>query len=256
MSVRILKNIISLIAAVSIFVLAFYIGGGFKLLVAEKNQDIENPKLSKNLPSYKNQRILPMGNRVTVNNLPMDLGYFITKDELAVVRDELIKQFKDSGLKPHYNPISEDEGFIQVVDRYTGELRVFILKRTEDETMVFAGIAPTFSNNLNVKPDNSLGIPSDALNYVEVKNEDYGKYARTISFQLQGSKEKNMEMLTTRLKELGFAENDVLKGSKVDNVVAFSKEGIQIMIVCFESEGEKGEDLTSFVFNVMEKKDE
>jgi len=256
MNVRYLKSIISLIVAVSIFVLAFYLGGGFSLLIAEKNQDIENPRLSKNLPSYKNQRILPMGNKVTVNNLPVELGYFTTKDDITVVKDELMRKFKDSGLNPHYNAVSEDEGFIQVVDRYTGEIRVFILKRTEDETVVFAGIAPTFSNNLNVKPDTSLGIPADALNYVEVRNEDYGKYARTISFQLKGGKEKNMEMLINRLKELGFSENDVLKNSKVEDVMAFSREGIQLMIVCFDSEGEKGEALTSFVFNVMEKKDE
>lgn len=256
MSVRILKYIITFSLSVLIFAGAFYLAGGFKLLIAEKNQDVENPKFATSFPQYKNKYIMPMGNKITVNNLPIDLGYFTTKDELLEVKDELMRKFKELGYNPHYNQISDEEGFIQATDNKTGEQKIFILKRADDETMVFAGIAPTLSNNLIVKPDKTLGIPEEAINYIEVKNQDYGRYARTISFQLKGDKEKNLSIFKDRLKSLGFEENEYLKGINEEGIITFEKSGIQIMGVVMEKEDENNEKITSFVLNIMEKKDE
>ncbi len=256
MSARILKNIISVVIALFVFAGAFYLGGGFRLLTAEKNQDVLNPKISKEIPQYKNKVFLPMGNRISVNNLPMELGYFTTKDELPAVRDELMKKFRDAGLNPHFNQISDEEGFIQTTDKKTGEHRIIILKRTDNETMVFAGITPAVSENLIVKPDKSLGIPSDATNYIEVKNQDYGRFARTISFQMKGGRDKNIALYKESLRNLGFGENDYFRKINDEGVLAFGRENIQIMAVITESEDEKGETVTSFVLNVMEKKDE
>lgn len=255
MNAQILKNIVSVFIVLIIFVVSFYLGGGFKMLIADKNQDVLSPKISKEIPSYKDKVFLPMGNKISVNNLPMELGYFTTKDELSAVRDELMKRFREANLKPYYTQVSDEEGFIQATDRLKGEHRIVILKRVEDETMVFAGITPVMAENLIVKPDSSLGIPSDAINYVEVKNQDYGRYARTISFQMRGFKEKNISIYKDSLKSLGFSENEHFKNANVDGVFVFEKDNIQIMAVITESEDEKGE-LTSFVLNVMEKKDE
>ncbi len=257
MSVKTLRYLLTIVTSILIFAAAFYLSGGFKLLIAEKNQDAENPVLINSLPQYKDKKIMPMGNKIIVNNLPIDLGYFTTKDEISEVRDELMQKFKSAGLTPHYNSISEDEGFIQAVDRKSGEQRIFILKRGEGETMVFAGIAPTLSNNLIVKPDKTLGIPEEAINYIEVRNMDYGRSARTISFQLKGDKEKNLAIFKERLKSLGFEENEFLKQYNYEGVIAFEKDGIQIMTVVMEDEDrESHERTTSFVLNVMERKDE
>ncbi len=239
-----------------IFALAFYLGGGFGLLVAEKNQDIENPKISKGIPSYKNKNFLPMGNKISVNNLPMELGYFSTGDDLSDVRDALMEKFRKSGLSPQYNQVSAEEGFIRAIDKKTGEQKIIILKRTDDETLVFAGITPSVAENLIVKPDKSLGIPPDAMNYIEVKNQDYGRFARTISFQVKGEKEKNLSSFRENLLNLGFEENDYFKKLNEQNVLAFTREDIQIMAVVMESEDESGGSITSFVLNVMEKRDE
>ncbi|GEM_PF-1565089 len=256
MNARILKSIISSSLALLIFCGAFYLGGGFKLLVADKNQDIEQTGLSNNMPRYRDKRFLPMGNKISVNNLPMELGYFVTKDGLSDVRDVMLERFKDSGYNPQYNHISEEEGFIRAMDKKTGEQKIVILKRVGDETLVFAGITPAVAENLIVKPDKSLGIPSDAINYIEVKNDDYGRYARTISFQLRGQREKNLVLFKERLLGLGFEENEHFKKIGEENIFAFSNDKMQIMVVVMESEDEKGEIMTSFVMNVMEKKDE
>ncbi|MCX7958592.1 MAG: hypothetical protein N3B13_06045 [Deltaproteobacteria bacterium] len=256
MSVRILKNLITFAVAITIFASAFYLSGGFRLLIAEKNQDIAHPVLSKAVPHYGNRHFLPMGNKISVNNLPMELGYFTTKDDLKTVRDELIQKFRDSGLNPHYYHVSEEEGFIQTTDKMTGEHKIIILKRTTEETMVFAGITPAIAENLIAKPDKSLGIPPDAMNYIEVKNQDYGRFARTISFQLRGGREGNLRDYKNSLSSLGFEENDYFKKINDEGIIAFGKENIQIIAVITESENESGETITSFVLNVLEKKDE
>ncbi|MCX7943042.1 MAG: hypothetical protein N2746_00830 [Deltaproteobacteria bacterium] len=256
MSARILKNMVSLLIVICIFTSAFYLGGGFKLLIADKNQDISHPKISKEIPQYKDKSFFPMGDKIYVNNLPIQLGYFTTKDELTTVKDDLIKKFQDLGLHPHYTQVSDNEGFINAIDTTTGENKIIILKRTDNETLVFAGIAPILSNNIITKPDGALGIPPDAMNYIEVKTQDYGRYTRTISFQMKGSKEKNTILYKERLKNLGYEENDYLKKFGDEDVASLSKDNIQLMIVITEDKDELGETLTTFVLNVMERKNE
>jgi hypothetical protein len=253
MSVRILKDLLSLLVAITIFAVGFYLGGGSKLLTAEKNQDISTKKISSKIPQYKNNPFLPMGNRISVNNLPMELGYFTTRDDLDAVKDEMMRRFRESGLNPYYNQVSDEEGFIQATDPVKGEHRIVILKRTDDETLVFAGITPVIASNLIVKPDSSLGIPEDAINYIEVVNQDYGRVARTISFQLKGDKEKNRMLFLERAKSLGFEENEYLK---LEDTIALSRDNMQIVAIISEGKGEDGGDLTSFVLNVMERGDE
>lgn len=256
MSVQILKVISALLMAVGIFMLAFYLGGGFNLLIAEKNQDIENPKLINAIPKYKDRRIIPMGNKISVNNLPMDLGYFTTKDDIEELKKEYLERFRSSGLNPYLSEVSRDEAYIHAIDSVGGEQKIIILKKVDDETMVFAGITPTLTANLLISPDTTLGIPAEAENYVEIKNQDYGRYARTISFSLRGGKESNIRLYRDSLRNLGFEENEFFKFKQENSILVFSKEDIQIMVVVIENENEKGEISTLFVLNVMEKKDE
>ncbi len=256
MSVRTLKITISVIIALLIFVGAFYIAGGFSLLSADPNQDFTDTKIAKQMPVYKNRHFLPMGNKISANNLPMELGYFTSKDDIEELKSEFLQKFRDMGYNPQLYNISKDEAYIQAIDRTNGEQKIIILKKVYDETMVFAGITPTAIGNPVVKPDSNLGIPSDASDYLEIKNNDYGRSARTISFRLKGYKEKNLKIYIDRLKELNFEENEFFKNNQEGNVLVFSKENIQIMAVAFENEDENGEVTTSFVLNVMEKKDE
>ncbi len=256
MNARILKNLVPLLIAITIFAGGFYIGGGFKMLIADKNQDIIAPKISKEIPQYRNNVFLPIGNKISVNNLPVELGYFTTRDDISTIKDELIKKFNEIGLKAYFNQVSDEEGFIKATDIKTGEHKIVILKRSGDETMVFAGITPLVAENLIVKPDTSLGIPPDAINYIEVKNQDYGRSARTISFQLKGTKEKNLNIFKESLKRSGYEENDYFKKLNDESVLSFVKENRQIMAIVTESEDENQDIITSFVLNVMEKIDD
>ena len=172
---------------------------------------------SKNFPNYPGTVVFPMGSRMEINEDPIDLGYFETKDSPKKIANYFEGVWRSKGYEPIINNNHNMQVSVGVIDHKKDAHFLATFLRNSGSTWAFLSVSPIHGSSSrplkkakqNPNPLEFLAQKPDHRPLI-TKDFQYGRVLTSYSFLLKGSQEDNQGQVLSLFQNQGFSSKEIL----------------------------------------------
>ena len=207
--------------------------GGF----SQRAEGVAAPGLDPRFPTYPGTQIYPMGDSLSLEGVPVQMGYFTATGSPTEVAHFYADYWSKLGLNLTVST-GDDRAEVGAYDEVAQAMRSVSVIRQGNRVVTIASIMP-LQGQPAVAPD-ALPAPDGAMMVRRARSGELGRVGQSLSYLLPGTLGGAEKTVTASLGHAGWAVARTLPQPKLDGASIRLTRGADSALVTLVSEKETG----------------
>jgi hypothetical protein len=205
--------------------------GGF----SQRAEGVVAPGLDAHFPSYPGTQFYPMGDSLSLEGVPVQMGYFTASGSPTEIAHFYADFWSKEGLNTTVST-SEDRAEVGAYDEVAQAIRSVSVVRQGNHAVTIASIMPLQGNPVVVADE--VPTPDGAMLVRRARSAELGRVGQSLSYLLSGSLAQAEKTVTASLAQAGWVVARTLPQPKLDGASVRLTKGPDSALVTLVTEAE------------------